>query len=130
MEGVARQSAGMKTAATKASEMTATETHPSATEMGTAEMHSSAATTKVHAAAAKVTTASAEVTTAPSAEVTTTSTTVATASTAAATGLRGKWRCNGQHRRQQDCANSNSAIFHGLPPGRSCERGTAWGVST
>jgi hypothetical protein len=118
MEGVARQSAGMKTAATKASEMTATETHPSATEMGTAEVHPSAAATKVHAAAAKVGTSSAEVTTAPSAEVTTTSTTVATASTAAATGLRGQRHRHGHYRRQQDCANANSAIFHGLPPGR------------
>jgi len=96
----------------KASEVTSTET-------GAAEVHPSAAATKVHAAAAKVTaTSTAEVTSAPSAEVTTTSSaTVTTASTAAATGMRGKRRRNSQHRRQQDCANSNSAIFHGLPPG-------------
>ncbi|HWN48558.1 MAG TPA: hypothetical protein VNO18_01770 [Xanthobacteraceae bacterium] len=133
--------------------MTATETgtagtHSSAAETGTAKVHPSAAATKVHAAAAKVTTTStAEVTTAPSAEVTTTTTsssaTVTTASTAAtaATGLRGKRRRNSQHRRQQDCANSNSAIFHGLPPGRhvnaaplacehvSCNARTPWRLS-
>jgi hypothetical protein len=135
MEGVARQSARTKTAEpqtvateAKASEMTATETHPSATETGTAETHSSAAevhpsaATKVHAATAKVgppsaemTTAStAEVTTAPSAEVSTAS----AASTAAASGLRGQRHRNGHYRRQQDCANSNSAVFHEFPPGR------------
>jgi hypothetical protein len=98
------------TAATevKASEVTSTET-------GAAETHSSAAA-KMHAAAAEVASPSAEVTTASTAEVTTTSATVAAASTAAATGLGGKRRRNSQHRRQQDCANSNSAIFHGLPP--------------
>jgi hypothetical protein len=88
-------------------------------------MHSAAPTAKMHpAAAAEVSTtaAAAEVsTTAAAAEVSTTAATaeVSTATattTAAAESLGSHWHRNGRQRRQQDCANHNSAIFHEYLP--------------
>jgi hypothetical protein len=103
--------------------MTATETgaaemHPAPADAAAAEMH--AATAKVGTTSAKVSTATSKVSTAASAEVTTSTTAAPAASastTAAAAGLRRQRHRQGDQRCQQDCANPNSAVFHGLPPG-------------
>ncbi len=53
-------------------------------------------------------------TTAPAAEVSAAA--AATSTAAAAEGLRSHWRHNGRQRRQQDCANHKSVIFHEYLP--------------
>jgi hypothetical protein len=78
----------------------------------TAQMHSAAPTAKMHPAAAaevSTTTATAEVSTANA-------TATATTAAAAAESLCSHWHRNGRQRRQQDCANHNSAIFHEYLP--------------
>jgi hypothetical protein len=84
--------------------------HPTTATAATAQMHSAAPTAKMHPAAAaevSTTTATAEVSTA---------TATATTAAAAAESLCSHWHRNGRQRRQQDCANHNSAIFHGYLP--------------
>jgi len=108
----------MQAADAKASDMAAPQTH--AAEMRyaaeahstaataqvwhAAEAHPTAATSKVHSAAAKVRAAAA------TADVSTPT------AAAAEAGLRGQWRHNGRQRRQQDCANHDSVIFHEYLP--------------
>jgi len=115
----------MKTADAKASDMAAAqsgaaqmryaaETHPAASA---AETHhpAAASTAQMHSAASEVettTTAAPEVSTTATAEVSTATATAA----AAAEGLRSQWRHNGRQRRQQDCANHKSVIFHEYLP--------------
>jgi len=122
----------MKTADAKASDMAAAqsgaaqmryaaETRPAASA---AETHhpASASTAQMHSAASEVettTTAAPEVSTAATTEVSTTATAEVSATataTAAAEGLRSQWRHNGRQRRQQDCANHKSVIFHKYLP--------------
>jgi hypothetical protein len=86
--------------------------HPTTATAATAQMHSAAPTAKMHPAAAaegSTTTATAEVSTANA-------TATATTAAAAAESLCSHWHRNGRQRRQQDCANHNSAIFHGYLP--------------
>jgi len=124
----------MKTADAKASDMAAAqsgaaqmryaaETHPAASAAET--HHPAASAAQMHSAASEVettTTAAPEVSTAATTEVSTTataevSTATATATAAAAAeGLRSQWRHNGRQRRQQDCANHKSVIFHEYLP--------------
>ena len=115
--------------------MTATETgaaemRPTAAEMYTAaaatttkvsatatEMHASATATEMHPSATAAT-ATSEVATATAATATSeVATAAATSSVAARSGLRGQWHREDHYRRQQDCANSDSIICHGVPPG-------------
>jgi hypothetical protein len=63
----------------------------------------------MHSAAPKVST------TAATAEVATAAATTTTTA-AAAERLRGQWRRNGCQRRQHDCANHKSLIFHEYLP--------------
>jgi hypothetical protein len=91
---------------------TPAETHPAATEMhpAAAKMHSAATAVETTTTAAEVcTTAAAAV---PAAE--------------AVSGLRGQWRHDGCHRRQQDCTNRNAAIFHVYLQGRHVNFDAAW----
>jgi hypothetical protein len=87
----------------------APETHPAA-----AETHPAASAAQMHSAASEVkttTATAAEVSTATTAEVS-----AAASTAAAAEGLRSQWRHNGRQRRQQDCANHKSGIFHEYLP--------------
>jgi hypothetical protein len=135
-----RQCAGMmKPADAKASDMSATqthaaqmrhaaETHAAATQMryaAAAEAHPAASTAQMrYAAAAEAHPAAstAQMHSAAAAVETTSATADVSATTAAAAteaGRRGQWRHNGRQRRQQDCANHNSVIFHEYLPEQS-----------
>jgi hypothetical protein len=81
-----------------------------------AEAHTAAPTAQMHSAAAEVetaTAAAAEVSPTTAAEV---SASASASTTAAAERLRRQWRRNGRQRRQQDCANYKSLIFHEYLP--------------
>jgi len=141
VERLPGQSAWMKPAGAKAADMAATqphaaqmrhaaETHPAAatakmryaaeahpaasaaethhSSAPTAQMHSAASAAKMHSAAA----APKVPATAAASEVSTTATTAA----AAAEGLRSQWRRDRRQRRQQDCANHQSIVFHEYLP--------------
>jgi hypothetical protein len=102
-----RHAAETHPAAATAKMRYAAEAHPTA---ATTQMHSAAPTAKMHPAAA-----AAEVsTTAATAEVSTATATATTA--AAAESVCSHWHRNGRQRRQQDCANHNSAICHEYLP--------------
>ena len=115
VDRLARQSTWMEAADAKASDMAATQTHAAQMRYA-AEAHPTAAAAQMHsAAAADVETTSTTVeTTSATADVSAT-----TAAAATEAGLRGRWRHNGRQRRQQDCANHNSIIFHEYLPEQS-----------
>jgi hypothetical protein len=101
-----RHAAETHPAAATAKMRYAAKAHPTA---ATAQMHSAAPAAQMHPAAAA---AEVSTTAAAAAEVST-----ATATTAAAAeSLCSHWHRNGRQRRQQDCANHNSAIFHEYLP--------------
>src|SRR5258708_7820054 len=100
--------------------MAATQTHAAQMRYA-AETHPAAATSKMpYAAKAHPTPATPSQPPPPPAEVSPPATAAevsAAASTAtAAEGLRSQWRHDGRQRRQQDCANHKSVIFHEYLP--------------
>jgi len=113
----------MEAADAKASDMAATQTHAAQMRYA-AETHPTASTAQMrYAAEAHPTAAAAQMHSAAAADVETTPATADVSATTAAAateaGLRGQWRHNGRQRRQQDCANHNSIIFHEYLPEQS-----------
>src|SRR5712671_2585894 len=96
----------MKTADAKASDMAAAQSGAAQMRYA-AETHPAAYAAETHHPAAAP-----EVSTTATAEVSSATATAA----AAAEGLRSQWRHNGRQRRQQDCANHKSVIFHEYLP--------------